>query len=749
MNASRAAFLTGATALIVVAGAAPRAFAVAADAPAPAETSLGAWLRMLPDGTVEMYTDKVEVGMGVPTGFAQFVADELDVPFARVRPMLGDTSDTVAAGGVGGSNSTFRGNAAIRSAAAEMRRILVTAAAKHLGMTPEALYVQDGVVHASPAASVPYTALLAALVPDPAFPLVGEGFTIAPKVPATPKAWSAYTIVGEPVPRLDVAAKAFGRYPYVVNVRRPGMLHGRVVMPPTVGATVTAVDDAPIRGMGDARVVRVRDFVGIVASREWDAVRAARAVRVTWSGPSTAFPAQTDLATYMWAQPVTKTNVVKNGDVDAALGTAPVTAEYVWPFQSHANMGPGCTVVDVRADGVTVWSGTQKTHALKTGVAAVLGVPRSSVRVVWVSDAGSYGRGGLEESAAAAALLSRATGKPVRVQSMRADNTQWGNKAPAIVGRVRGAVTGGAIVAFEATLRQFNGNEIVSHPDVAGSFLAGQMAGFANPADTYEFGQYGENSGTYAIPNLRSTAELIAPFAPRLSPLRTAHMRDPEGPGTTWVIESFVDELAAHAGADAIAFRQRHLANPRHVDVLAQIAVAADWDARPSATRTRRNARGELLGRGVAFATRGATIVATVVHVAVDPRTGKVRVERIVCAHDCGFIVNPKSLQGTIEANLIQSISRSIYEQVTWNASAVTSRDWRTYPVAHMADVPDEVKVVMVHRPEIVPAGAGEPSSRPTAAAIGNAVFDATGVRVRTAPLTPHNVLAALQAARA
>jgi len=493
----------------------------------------------------------------------------------------------------------------------------------------------------------------------------------------------------------------------------------------------------------------VRDFVGIVATREWDAVRAARAVRVTWSGPSTAFPAQTDLANYMWAQPVTKTNVVKNGDVDAALGVAPVTAEYVWPFQSHANMGPGCTVVDVRADGVTVWSGTQKTHALKTGVAAVLGLPSSSVRVVWVSDAGSYGRGGLEESAAAAALLSRATGKPVRVQSMRADNTQWGNKAPAIVGRVRGTVAGGAIVALEATLRQFNGNEIVSHPDVAGSFLAGQMAGFANPADTYEFGQYGENSGTYAIPNLRSTAELIAPFAPRLSPLRTAHMRDPEGPGTTWVIESFVDELAAHAGADAIAFRQRHLANPRHVDVLAQVAAAADWDARPSATHARRNARGELLGRGVAFATRGATIVATVVHVAVDPHTGTVRVERIICAHDCGFIVNPKSLQGTIEANLIQSISRSIYEQVTWNASTVTSSDWRTYPIAHMADVPDEVKVVMVHRPEIAPAGAGEPSSRPTAAAIGNAVFDATGARVRTAPLTPANVLAALEAARA
>jgi len=745
----RTLFLTGAATLVVVAGARPQGFAIAADAPPPAETSLGAWLRMLPDGTVEMYTDKVEMGMGVPTGFAQFVADELDVPLARVRPILGDTATTVAAGGVGGSNSTYRGNAAIRNAAAEMRRILVAAAAKQLDVAPEGLYVREGVVHASPAVSVPYTALLAALLPDPAFPLVGEGFTAAPKVPATPKAWSAYTIVGEPVPRFDVRAKALGTYPYVINVRRPGMLHGRFVMPPAIGATVVAVDDTPLRGIGDARVVRVRDFVGVVASREWDAVRAARAVRVTWSGPSTTLPAQAELAAYMWAQPVAKTDAVKHGDVDANLGSAPLTAAYTWPFQSHANMGPGCTVVDVRADGVTVWSGTQKTHALKAGVADVLGIPSDRVRVAWVSDAGSYGRSGLEESAAAAALLSRATGKPVRVQSMRADNTQWGNKAPAIAARLRGTVSGGNIVAFEATLRQFNGNEIVSHPDVAGSFLAGQMAGFDNPAITYEFGQYGEASGTYAIPHLRSTAELIAPFAPRLSPLRTAHMRDPEGPGTTWVIESFVDELAARAGADAIAFRQKNLSNPRHVDVLAQAAAAAGWDTRPSATRPHANARGERLGRGVAFATRGATIVATVVHVAVDPHTGRVRVERIICAHDCGFIVNPKSLQGTIEANLIQSISRSIYEEVTWNGTGVTSRDWVSYPVAHMADVPDEVTVVMVHRPEVPPAGAGEPSSRPTAAAIGNAVFDALGVRVRTAPLTPANVLAALHAERA
>jgi CO/xanthine dehydrogenase Mo-binding subunit len=746
MTTTRAGFLTGATALIVVAGAAPRGFAVAADAPAPAQTSLGAWLRMRPDGDVEMYTDKVEVGMGVPTGFAQFVADELDIPIDRVRPMLGDTSDTVAAGGVGGSFSTYLGSPAIRNAAAEMRRILLAAASKRLGVPVEGLYVRDGVVHASPAENVAYVDLLAAFTPDPAFPLVGDGFTSAPKVPAQPKPWSEYRIVGTSVPRFDARAKAFGRYPYVVNVRVPGMLHGRYVTPPSIGATVVAVDDAKLHGIGDARVVRIRDFVAVVATREWDAIRGAQALAVTWSAPSTTLPKQADLAAYMWAQPVIKTDVVKTGDVASALGTAPLAAEYRWPFQSHANMGPGCSVVDVRADGVTVWSGTQKTHALRLGMARLLNVPVKTVRVQWVSDAGSYGRGGLEESTAAAALLSRAVGKPVRVQSMRADNTRWGNKGPAIVARMRGTVKDGKIVAFDATLRQFNGNEVVSHPDVAGSFLAAQLAGIANPADTFEFGQYGKNSAAYTIPNMHASAELIAPFAPNRSPLRTAHMRDPEGPGTTWIIESFVDELAAAAGADAVEFRKAHLKDPRHIDVVARAAAAADWATRPSATHRTTDAHGNLVGRGIAFATREATIVATVAEVAVNPQTGKVRVTKITCAHDCGFVVNPQSLQGTIEANLIQSISRSIYEQVTWDDHTVTSHDWLTYPIAHTPDVPDVVNVVMIHRPDIAPAGAGEPSSRTTAAAIGNAVFDATGVRVRTAPLTPANVLAAMKA---
>jgi nicotinate dehydrogenase subunit B len=747
---TRSTFLTGTTALIVAATAGGvRSFAYAANAPAPARvTTLGAWIRMLPDGTVEMYTDKVEVGMGVPTGFAQFVADELDVPFDHVKPMLGDTSETVSAGGVGGSFSTFRGNYAIRNAAAEMRSILLTAAAQKLGVPVAQLRVKDGVVSAigDPAKSLRYSEVLGALSTDPAFPLTGDGFTTNITVPAKPKDWTDYRIAGSAFPRKDAAGKAFGRYPFVVNVKPAGMLHGRFVYPPAIGATLTSADAGSIKGIGDARLVRVGGFAGIVATREWDAIRAARALKTTWTAADVTLPAQNTLADYMWAQPVVKTSVVKNGDVDATITGAPYTTAYAWPFQSHANMGPGCSVVDVRPDGVTLWSGTQKTHALRQGMAELLDVPLATVRVEWVSDAGSYGRAGLEESAAAAALMSRAVGKPVRVQSMRADNTQWGTKGPAMAARMRGTVKDGTIVAFDAVIRQFNGNEIYSQPSVAGSFLAAQMAGIPNQAVNFEYGQYGENSAKYEIANLRSTAELIAPFAPGNSPLRTAHMRDPEGPGTTFIMESFVDELATVAGADPIEFRMKHLKAPRHIAALHAVADASGWVYRPSGTAKHAAPNGELIGRGVAFATRGETTVATVAEVGVNPKTGVVRVHKIYCAHDCGFIVNPKSLQGTIEANLIQSISRSIYEQVTFDEHGVTSHDWVTYPIVHMADVPDVVQVIMLNQPSIAPGGAGEPSSRPTAAAVANAVFDAIGKRVRTAPMTPKNVLAALNA---
>jgi CO/xanthine dehydrogenase Mo-binding subunit len=498
--------------------------------------------------------------------------------------------------------------------------------------------------------------------------------------------------------------------------------------------------------------VRIGDFVAVVATREWDAVRGAQALHVRWSASAASFPPAAELAGAMWAMPVaSREDTVLRGDANAALVGAQVfEARYAWPFQSHATMGPGCAVADVRPGGrTTIWCGAQKPHALKTGIADLLKIAPDRVRIVFVEDAGSYGRAGFDDVAADAALLSRAVGKPVRVQWMRHDMTQWGPKAPAIVGFARGALRDGSIAALDLTLRAFNGGEISSHPDNAGNFLAGQLTERANKPRT-EYASYGKNSAAYVIPAVRAVAELVAPLAAAASPLRTTHLRDPEGPGTTFVVESFVDELAHYAVADALAFRIQHLTDPRAIAVLRGVAEASAWQTRASASAIGSGAT--LRGRGVAFATRGesrgATIVATVAEVAVEVATGKVRVTRLTCAHDCGSIVNPRSLRGTIEANLMQSLSRTLYEQVAFEGSSVTSRDWTSYPVLRTPDVPDRVDVVLLDRPDLPPYGAGEPSSRPTAAAVANAVFDATGVRVRTAPLTPRNVLAAFANAR-
>lgn len=749
----RRTFLAGSAAALAVVAAPGGAQVVVEAAEQRAEEAsygrLATWLRVAQDGFVDVYTDKVEVGMGVLTGFAQIVAEELDVPLARIRLHSGDTADTANQGGVGGSTSTERGATAFRNAAAEARRVLVNAAAIQLGVPATALAVRDGVVR-DPASGrgVAYGKLVAALAAAPVLEVSGEASSLTVKGEAKPKDPSRYTIVGQPVARLDVAPKATARYRYSVDAKVPGMQHARVLRPPAVGQRPLAVDASALKQYGDARVVRAGDLLAVVATREWDAIRGAQALQVRWSEPTATFPAPDILADYMWAQPAQATGKPHDaGDLAKAFsGARVVEAEYFWPFQAHSTMGPGCAVADVKAGKVTVWCGTQKTHALKHGIAGVLGVPPSTVRVLFASDAGSYGRSGFDDTAVDAALVSRAAGKPVRVQYMRSDMTQWGPKAPAIVAKARGALRDGALTGLDLRIRSFNGDEIHSRPDVPGDFIGAQQAGVPKAKPAMEYALYGRQSAAYDVPALHAVSELIAPLAPTVSPLRTAHLRDPEGPGTTFIVESFVDELAAEAEMDPVAFRLAHLKDDRQRDTLRAAAEAAGWEPRPAGQRASRT--GIAHGRGVAFAMRGKTAVATVADVAVDTATGKVKVTRLVCAHDCGLVVNPRSLKGTIEANLMQSLSRTLYEEVKFDAHTVTSHDWLTYPVVRTPDLPERVDVVLVNPKKAPSFGAGEPSSRPTAAAVANAIYDATGARVRVAPMTPKNVLAALQASK-
>ncbi|MGH9737772.1 MAG: molybdopterin cofactor-binding domain-containing protein [Candidatus Acidiferrales bacterium] len=714
---------------------------------------LDAWLRVEKDGTIRIFTGKVEIGMGVETGFAQIVAEELDVLPASVRFVMGDTSLTPDQGGVGGSTSIALGAQPLRNVAATARSLLLQIASQRLSVPADQLQVTGGMVSAKAgeSKSVSYGELAGGTDLNDIMKITGRGFGLNVVGRGKPKNPSSYTIVGKPVPRLDIALKILGKWQYVTDVRVPGMLHGRVVRPATAGAQLVNVDDKsakPIRGY--VQTVVEGNFVGVVAENEWAAIRAARALKIAWSKPEPAFPAQAHLYDHMRSiAPKASKTTLHTGDAEAAIDGTPkkVEARYEWPFQSHATMGPGCAVADVHLDGVsTVWCGGQKPHALQQGFAQLLKVPAEKVRVIWVEDAGSYGRPGFEDTGADAVLLSRAVGKPVRVQWMRDDMTAWGTKGPAVIcNMAAGLDDQGNVQALRFTSRAFSGGETMFLPATAGNFLGAQLSGIPNTSGIDEFVQWGAECVAYNFANVHADAHVVPAFLASSSPMRTSHLRDPEGPATTFAAESFIDELAAAASADPIQFRLKYVNDARLQAALIRAGEAFGWDLRPSPNKLT-HAGETATGRGVAIALRGGTRVATIAEVEVNRATGAVRVKRLVCVHDCGLIVNPQALRGTIAANLVQSLSRSLKEEVTFEANRVTSTDWYSYPVARASDVPEKVEIVLIDHPEMEPSGAGEPSSRPTAAAIANAIYDATGARVRQAPLTSARVKAALAA---
>ncbi len=726
---------------------------------APSPSRLDSWLRIDKEGLVHVFTGKPEIGMGVGTAYAQIVAEELDVPVDRVVLVMGDTASTANQGGVGGSTSIMLGSKPLRNAAANARYLLTELASRRLGVPADQLEVIDGIVHVKGSAkgdaskSVSYAELAGAGDLNDALKVSGDGFSLNVMGSGKPKDPSAYKIVGKPVPREDLPPKILGHFKYVTDVRVAGMLHGRVIRPSGVGATFVSVDETPAKAIpGFVKTIVKGNFVGVVAENEWAAIQAAKAVKVTWTAPKQAFPEQKDLFAYMRSTPPKASKeTLKRGDAAAALSNAAkkVEASYEFPFQSHATMGPGCAVADVHTDGITtVWSGGQKPHDLQKGFAELLRVPIDTVRVVWVEDAGSYGRPGFEDAAADAVLLSEAAGKPVRVQWMREDMTAWGTKGPAVICDLAAALDArGEATSVQFTSRAFSGGETHFRPGDAGNYLGAQLTGIPNTTGVDEFAQWGVESPPYAFQNILATAHVIPAFHDSASPLRTTHLRDPEGPATSFAAESFIDEIAAAASADPIEFRLKHLEDPRAKAVLTAAAQKAGWDNRPSPKKGA--AGGDIAtGRGVGLSTRNGTYVGTVAEVEVNRKTGAVRVTRFVCAHDCGLIINPEALRTTIEANLIQSLGRSLKEEVTFDRSNVTSVDWITYPVARASDVPDRVEIVLINHPELPSSGAGEPSSRATAAAIANAIFDATGARIREAPLTAVRVKVALDRIR-
>jgi nicotinate dehydrogenase subunit B len=709
-------------------------------------SELASYIAINADGSVSAFFGKMDMGQGLFVAIGQMVAEELDVAFQRVTVFMGDSATSVNQGGASGSTGVQLGGRQMRMAAAEARRVLVEMAAEKLGLPAGQLTVTDGVVHA--AGDPGKRATYAELIGGRYFNVQLEwnkqiGNALYAPGSAQPKRPSEHKIVGTPIPRADIAPKVFCQEGFVTDIKVPGMVHGRMIRPPVAGSVPVKVDESSIKDIAGARVVWDRGFLGVVAEKEWDAIKAAQSLKVEWSSVAPPFPeSATTLYDHIRKAPVRKREVERPvGNVEEAFKTAArvIEAEYEWPFQSHASMGPACAVVEIKDGTATCWTGSQKPHFVGDGIAATLGMPVDKVRSIWVPGPGCYGRNDGGDAAMDAAVLAQRVGRSVRLQYTRDQGTGWDPKGPASIHRARAAIDGsGRVIAFEFVSKAFSRLDVLMNESKPADTLAGHFLGtplrvndaFGVPAESYEFA------------NKLTAWETIPPLLDRGSPLRSAHLRDPVGPQIHFASESFMDEIAAALGIDPIELRLRHIKNQRDIAVVRAAAERSGWVNRPSPQRDQTG--NTVSGRGMAYAQRNGTTVAIVAEVEIDRRAGRIWARKFTVAHDCGQIINPDGLRHTIEGNIVQGISRTLWEEVLFDRTSVTSVDWLSYPILDITEAPAAIDVVLINRPDVPPTGAGEPSIRPVAAAIANAIFDATGVRIRRVPFSPERVKAAL-----
>jgi nicotinate dehydrogenase subunit B len=715
---------------------------------------LDSWLAVNADDTITAYTGKCELGQGMLTAQTQLVAEELSVPIERVHVVQCDTDTTPDQGTTSGSQSTptnfNEDNLAL--AAATAREALLGLASTRLGVPVDRLAVSAGRISVTgdPSKRVTYGALVG-----------GRKFALTLSRTARRKPAREWTVLGQPVPRVDMPALATGRFEFVHNVRVPGMLHGQVVRPPTTGATVVNVDESSVRGLpGVVKVVVRKNFVGVVTEKPWQALQAAAALKVQWT-PGSRLPAQSELYEWMRKQPSRDALVLDSGDIERTLTSAATVlkATYLHPYQMHASMGTSCAVADVRGDGATVWSPTQSAYPTRSGVAMLTGVPLEKVRVIFTRGSGCYGINGADTVSFDAALLSQAVAKPVRIQLTRKDEMAWENYGLAYVIDQRiGLDANGTIIAwdYDAWLPSLGGRPGYDAP---GNVVTGALVGFepagvspraatpptgtlrngSNAAPSYVAGCIGTNcAGAGTIKSERVRTHTVR------SPFFTGPLRSPSRLQNTFAHECFLDEAAAAAKADPVAYRLRHLRDERLIEVVRSAAKAANWEARPSPQSPRAQA-GIAKGRGLsAVAYEGDNgYVAMVAEVAVDQDSGRITVTRLVVAQDCGPISNPDGMKNQIEGGALQGLSRALGEEVTWDDQKVTSIDWRTYHSLTLGfDVP-RIESVLINRTDVEATGAGETAITIVAPAIGNAIFDAIGARLRQVPFTPERVKAA------
>jgi nicotinate dehydrogenase subunit B len=730
--------------------------------PDPDFLQLDSWIVIRPDNTATFFVGKTDLGQGTGTAFRQIMSDELDIAFDNTTCVMGSTDVTVDQGGSGGSDALQTDGYPMRRVAAEARRVLLDMASEYLGVPVTALVVSDGVVSTKNGDTAERSVTYGQLIGGRKFNVTLTGRNIDATAGRAPlKPVQAMKNVGTSPRRDDIPAKVNGTQRWAVDMKVPGMLHARNVRPPVVGATLTAVDESSVKDVpGFVKVVTRRNYVAVVCEREEHAIRAARQLKCEWTPPQTApFPASEDLFTFMRsATPSSSSEPGVTGDVAAALANAAkiVEAKYDVPFQGHTAFGPAHALADPSNGQLTIYSNDMKSYGMRNGVAQFLKIPRENVRVVWMQGPQAYGRTAAEDAGFEAAFLANELGRPVRMQWTRQEETAWDTKGPAYAVDMKGALDDkGNLIALDYNARAADYNHVGynEHDSVLIAQLIGQRK--AQPAR----GRASFPSDKYAIPNRRLAGSVVPMPLAWETPVRTGNLRDPDGPQVTFASESFIDELAAAAKADPVAFRLNLLergtgddAGFKRARSIACIKAAADkfgWDARPSP-----RARGDgdvAVGRGIAYAYRSETVVAEIVEVEVNRRTGRIWAKRIVCAHDCGLVINPQALTRTLENGLLHSLSRALYEEARFDNEKMLTVDWISSPTLTHADVPERIDIVQVNgdphpnRADLPHYGAGETICKPMLAAVANAVFDATGVRLRRIPFTPARVIAALK----
>jgi CO/xanthine dehydrogenase Mo-binding subunit len=708
-----------------------RARAATGDAgPRPVDPNeVDSFLAVNDNGSVTVYCGKVDLGQGLRIAMRQIVGEELGIGVDMIKYVEGDTALTPDQGRTSGSNGIQRGGMQLRRAAATARQALIELAAQRLSAAPDDLVARDGEIKVkNGGAGIKFAELIG-----------GRSFNLKLNPNAPLKDPATYTLVGKPLPRPDVPAKCTGGFTYVQDFSVPGMVHARVIRPPAIGAKLIGVDEASIKDLAGASVARIKDFLAVIADDEWTAVRAARALRAQWSEWS-GLPAQDKLSATLRADPqATDEMLVNRGQPgpSAANGAVSRSASYFWPMQSHGSIGPSCAVADVRGDAATVWTASQGTHGNRKTFARFLGLPEEKVRLIYLDGAGCYGMNGHEDAAADAAIISRAVGRPVRVQWSRQDEHGWDPKGPPQLLDISGAMDPtGRILNWRTEM--WLPQTTRGLPDIP---LLGPAAAGLDDVRGLQPGMISQNADPpYTADNVQVLVHWL-----KDAPLRPAPIRSPGKPANCFAVESFTDELAAAAGLDPIEFRLRGLTDPRGSEAIRRAAALMNWQSRPSSGANKSAA--VMRGRGFAYVhyKHSESYVAMGMEVVVERGSGRIKVERVACAHDCGQIINPDGVRAQIEGSILQTLSRVLMEEVQFDRSGVTSVDWSSYPILRFPDVP-KLDVILIDRPTQPPLGAGEAACSPVGAALANGVFDATGARLRTVPFTPERVKAALSA---